>query len=298
MSERMMDAISRAKSRRDGDIGNMPDTDASDNLGREVVEPGESVTARTNHSDAAVEAPLTPAKRRQPSDRSALLDFSYTRTRQVQVDEELLKKNRVISGVKDDERAEIFRQLRSQVLQQMRTNDWSTLAITSPRENAGKTLTAVNLAISLSQEVNQTVLLVDLDLRKPSVHETFGVERTQGLVDCMQGHAAIEDVLFNPGYPRLTVLPGNELGVHSSELLTSPKMRSLIDEITHRYDDRLILFDLPPLLRNDDALVFAPLVDSVMLVLEAGADASEEVQRSMRLLQGSNLLGTVLNKFK
>ena len=294
MNERMMDAISRAKSRREGDIGNMPEAGAQ----TQSAEVGKANEVIESKPATMSEEPIGSPAKSKSSNQSASLDFSYSQTRQVSLDEDVLKQNRVVSGFKHDERAEVFRQLRSQVLQQMRANDWSTLAITSPRENAGKTLTAVNLAISLSQEVNQTVLLVDLDLRKPSVHSTFGVECSQGLVDCMQGHADIEDVLFNPSYPRLTVLPGNELGVHSSELLTSPKMRSLIDEITHRYDDRLIIFDLPPLLRNDDALVFAPLVDCVMLVVEAGENASEEVQRSMRLLQGSNLLGTVLNKFK
>ena len=298
MNERMMDAISRAKSRREGDIGKMAEVDSAPTPNAELLEakpkpkpePDTAVSSGHDESSAKIKD--------RSSAHYASTDFSYTVTRQVQVDEDLLIENRVIGGAKYDERAAVYRQLRSQVLQQMRANDWRTLAITSPEENAGKTLTAANLAISLSQEVNQTVLLVDMDLRKPSVHEIFGVDCEYGLVDCMRGKAAIEDVLFNPGYPRLTVLPGNELGVHSSELLTSPKMRSLIDEITHRYDDRYIVFDLPPLLRNDDALVFSPLVDAVMLVIEAGATASAEVQRSLRLLQGSNLLGTVLNKFK
>ena len=297
----MMDAISRAKSRREGDIGKMDEHAAGVDSEAELIE-SESVRSSSSEQEPSFdEMPLEDAgveERAESSASSTLSDFTYTKTQQVRVDEEQLIDNRIISGIKHDERAAVYRQLRSQVLQQMRANDWRTLAITSPQENAGKTLTAANLAISLSQEVNQTVLLVDLDLRKPSVHEAFGVEHSHGLVDCMNGNASIEDVLFNPGYPRLTVLPGNELGVHSSELLTSPKMCSLIDEITHRYDDRLILFDLPPLLQNDDALIFAPLVDSVMLVIEAGANSSEDVQRSMRLLKGSNLLGTVLNKFK
>lgn len=291
----MMDAISRAKSRRDGDIGKI-DQDISSSSEKNLSESA-SAEALAEGSDANFESGAQE-KVEETRDRSESFDITYSRTQQIQIDEDELVENRVISGVKHDERAAVYRQLRSQVLQQMRANRWRTLAITSPNENAGKTLTAVNLAISLSQEVNQTVLLVDLDLRRPSVHEAFGVEHSLGLVDCMNGNASIEDVLFNPGYPRLTVLPGNELGVHSSELLTSPKMRSLIDEITHRYDDRFILFDLPPLLQNDDALVFAPMADTVMLVVEAGASSSEEVQRSMRLLQGSNLLGTVLNKFK
>lgn len=271
--ERLIDAINKARAERRGKIGKMPD--------QEEIAPLE-----TQHRDTQIAESKAPES----------LNFTYSKTQSTTVPEEILKENRVIAGFRHDERVEVYRQLRSLVLNTMRKNDWHTLAITSPGENAGKTLTAANLAISLAQDVNQTVMVVDLDLRKPSLHKTFNIERKKGLIDCLNGEASLEDVLINPGYPRLVLLPGNALGVHSSELLTSPKMLELLKDITTHYESRIVVFDLPPLLRNDDALVFTPLVEATLLVVEDGVSTADDVRHSLRLLEGSNLIGTILNK--
>lgn len=220
----------------------------------------------------------------------------YTRTRHVDLDESRLKENRVIAGLDYDDRVEAYRQLRTQVLKILKDNNWNTLAITSPGENAGKSLTATNLAISLSREVNHTVMLVDLDLRQPSLHEMFDVHVEKGLIDYLNADATLEDVLLNPGFPRLVLLPGRALGKYSSEILSSPQMQSLVQDIRGRYADRIIVFDLPPLLRNDDALMFTPTVDATLMVVEDGVTTVDDVQRSLQLLEGSNLIGTILNK--
>ncbi len=279
--ERLIEAIAKARAERHGEIGQMPDQE-------EIVS--------TAEIDSQAEDQLGTQGAKEDEQSEKPLEFAYSQTRKVDINDKELKENRVIAGFRHDIRVEIYRQLRSLVLNMMRKNKWRTLAITSPGENAGKTLTAANLAISLSQDVNQTVMLVDLDLRKPSVHKTFNVNCDKGLIDCMRGNEPLEEVLVNPGYPRLVILPGNELGVHSSELLTSPEMRRLLDEIISRYDSRLIIFDLPPLLRNDDALVFAPLVEATLLVVEEGVSTPDDIQHSLRLLKGSNLIGTILNK--
>lgn len=238
------------------------------------------------------------AVERAPADTAPLRaeHIEYTQTRTVQLDEQVLEKNRVIAGFRHDERAEVYRQLRSQILPQMKAHGWRTLALTSPGENAGKTLTAVNLAISISQELNQTVMLVDLDLRSPSVHQTLGFEVEKGVADCIQTGEPVENVLLNPQYKRLVVLPGRALGSYSSELLTSPNMKAMMNEIVNRYESRIIIFDLPPLLRNDDALVFTPQVDATLLVVENGVSTADQVKRCLHLLESSNLLGTILNK--
>jgi Mrp family chromosome partitioning ATPase len=115
--------------------------------------------------------PGTPAK------------IAYTQTRTIVPAPAQLARQRVIAGFPEDKRAESYRQLRTQVLHKFRENNWRTLAVTSPNPQAGKTLTALNLAISLSLEVNQTVLLVDLDLRHPSILEKLGIDAEFGLVD-------------------------------------------------------------------------------------------------------------------
>ena len=135
----------------------------------------------------------------------------HSKTRLVEIEDEALTRNRVIAGDIHDTRAEAYRQLRSQVLGSMQRNNWQTLAITSAEEGAGKTLTAVNLAISISREVNQTVMLVDLDLRKPNVHTTLEIEVEKGIVDHLRHDEPIENILINPGYPRLVLLARKRL---------------------------------------------------------------------------------------
>ncbi len=117
-----------------------------------------------------------------------------------------------------------------------------------------------------------------------------------GLVDYLEGRAKLEDLLFNPGFDRLVVLPGTPQGSYASEILSSPKMHSLMQELKQRYESRIIIFDLPPLLRNDDALVFTPQVDTNLLVVEEGVSTPDDIQKCLHLLQGSDLLGTILNK--
>ena len=173
--------------------------------------------------------------------------------------------------------ADAYKVLRTHVLQRMRTNGWKTLAITSPGEGNGKTLTAINLAISLAREVNQTILLVDLDLRRPSLGRYFVEGTTRGLSDYLTEGADLADVLLHPGIERLVILPGNHSFTQSSEMLSSPRMVQLVQDLKTRYADRLILFDMPPLLAGDDVIAFLPYVDAVMLVIEEGKTTKDEL---------------------
>ena len=222
--------------------------------------------------------------------------IDYTRTRRIEVPQSVLSENRLIAGNRTDPRATSFRMLRTQVLQLMRENEWNTLGITGPSKGIGKSLVATNLAISISHEVNQTVLLVDVDLRRPSIHRYFNFEPELGLLDYLQGEARVEDLLVNPEFKRLVLLPGRGTTTESSELLSSPRMINLVKELKSRYQSRIIVFDMPPLLDIDDAIVFLPNVDSTLLVVENGRNTQSEVQKSMRLLGSTNLIGSVLNK--
>jgi capsular exopolysaccharide synthesis family protein len=178
----------------------------------------------------------------------------------------------------------------------MNTNNWNSLAVTSPATGSGKTLTSINLAISLAREVNRTVLLVDFDLRCPSVHEYFGYKPEYGLSDYLYNDIPIDKILFSPSIDRLAVLPGRESIHNSSETLRSPKMEQLVADLKGRYADRLVLFDLPPMLALDDALAFKPYTDAMLLVAEDGATKKDDLQKSIEMLKGTPLLGTVLNK--
>ena len=219
-----------------------------------------------------------------------------SRTRVVDVDPAVLEQNRIVSALPEHELTDAYRVLRTRVLQAMNSNHWNSLAITSPATGSGKTLTSINLAISLAREVNRTVLLADFDLRRPSIHEYFGYKPEYGLNDYLYNDVPIDKVLFTPSIDRLVILPGRESIHNSSETLRSPKMEHLVAELKSRYKDRLVLFDLPPILAVDDAIAFKPYTDSILLVAEDGATKKEDLQKSLEMLKGVPLLGTVLNK--
>jgi capsular exopolysaccharide synthesis family protein len=222
--------------------------------------------------------------------------IEYTQTRHVSIPQNVLADNRLIAGNRADPRATSFRMLRTQVLHAMRENDWVSLAVTGPTSGIGKSLVATNLAISISHEVNQTVLLVDADLRNPTVHKYFTLEPNYGLLDYLKGNVEVRQLLVNPAFKRLVLLPGRGSTTESSELLSSPRMINLVDELRTKYHSRIIIFDLPPVLNIDDAIVFLPYVDSTLLVVENGKNTESEVLNAMRLLESTNLIGTVLNK--
>lgn len=222
--------------------------------------------------------------------------IKYTQTRNITVSRDFMREKRLVSASEPGIYTDSFKILRTQVLQRMRENNWNALAITSPGENEGKTLTAINLAISLAMEVNQTVLLVDADLRHPSIHQYFGVNEGPGLSDYLTSDMPLGDMLVHPGIGRFVFLPGGKPLMNSSEMLGSPKMAQLVQELKSRYPSRIVLFDLPPLLSAADALAFAPYVDAALLVVEEARTRKEEVTRAAELLGGTKLIGTVLNK--
>lgn len=225
-------------------------------------------------------------------------EINYTQTKVVPVSEQTLIENRLIAGIEGHENADVFRVLRTKVLQKMRLEKINSLAITSPTISSGKSFISANLAIAIAMEINQTVMLVDLDLRKPSLHQYFGIEADNGLADYLLDDAELNEMLIHPSIDRLVLLPAGRALPQSSELLSTPKMVNLVEDITNRYTSRIIIFDLPPLLGLDDALTLLPNVHASILVVEEGGDTKEEVQQSLRLLENNNLLGTVYNKAK
>ena len=222
--------------------------------------------------------------------------FVYTESRVLPVSEERFRQYRVLAAVPDDAVSDAYKVLRTAILQRMRANGWKSLAITSPARGAGKTLTAVNLAVSMAREVNSSVLLVDLDLRRPKVHQYFSDEKLPGISDYLAGDRPLNDILFNPGLDRLVVLPGHRAFSNSSEMLSSPRMVQLAKELKSRYPSRIVIYDMPPLLVCDDVMAFSPYVDAVLLVVEEGGTSREELRRATELIAGLNLIGTVLNK--
>ncbi|MAP27324.1 MAG: exopolysaccharide biosynthesis protein [Alteromonadaceae bacterium] len=222
--------------------------------------------------------------------------ISYSQTKVVNVPNQHLERKRIIAGFYNNPQSAVFRMLRTQVLKKMRSNRWQTLAVTSPTAGEGKSVVAANLAMAIAMELNQTVLLVDMDLRNPSISNYFGLNAQVGLKDYLSGDLKLSEVLINPGIKRLVILPGVGRAEDSAELLSSPKMASLVADIKSQYDSRVIIFDVPPVLQTDDVSLAASYFDSTLLVLEDGKNTESNITKSLQMLEGSHLLGTVVNK--
>jgi exopolysaccharide/PEP-CTERM locus tyrosine autokinase len=242
-----------------------------------------------------VSPPEPPPFRAEPERALGGIRYSVTRTVPVRLDD--LWRHRIITGDDSNAVREEYKILRTQILQRTQPQQKNTLMVTGPLPNEGKTLTAINLAISLSHEVDKTVLLVDADLRSPSVHSYFGLPSSPGLVDYLAGNASIPDLLIHPqGLDKLVLLPGGRPVAGAAELIGSPMMDNLVKELKYFYPERYVLFDLPPVLSYTDAQVFAPYVDGIILVVEMGKTIREDIQKSVELFKGFPVLGLVLNK--
>jgi Mrp family chromosome partitioning ATPase len=188
-----------------------------------------------------------------------------------------------------------YKMLRTRILQRMRANMWQTLAVTSASQGDGKSVSAINLAISLAGDVNHNVCLVDLDLRHSSIAKYLGLKPKMGISDCLARSVPVEQALLKTDIDRLVVLPNVRTVTHSSELISSPKMYEIAAKLASD-PSRIVVYDMPPLLAADDMLAFEPLVDSILLIVAEGTTRRTDTMKAFELLEDSNVIGTVLNR--
>jgi protein-tyrosine kinase len=189
-----------------------------------------------------------------------------------------------------------YKLLRTQVMKRMDAMGANTLAILSAQPGEGKTQTAINLAIAIAAEQQRTALLVDFDLRNPGVHQRWGITPDVGVEDCLQSGRPLHEVIVRVrNYERLALLPARNAVANSSELLSAPRTARLLDELKTRYADRILIFDLPPVLLADDALAFSRLVQAGLMVVNEGRTSRDDLLRSFELLRDLPIVGTVLN---
>ncbi|MFZ7126480.1 MAG: polysaccharide biosynthesis tyrosine autokinase [Desulfobacterales bacterium] len=219
----------------------------------------------------------------------------YGTSRKVVLDPSILENNRCICMFSERQEAEHFRMLRTQILHAMRDRGWSTLMVTSPRSGEGKTTTAVNLALTFAREYNHTAILVDCDLKKQSIHKILGYESEAGLVEFLLFDKPMNELIVWPGIEKLTIISGGRTIQDSTELLESRRMADLVRDMKSRYEERFIIFDLPPLLEATDAMAFAPNVDGIVMVVREGITTIAEVERSIELIPRNKFLGFVIN---
>jgi capsular exopolysaccharide synthesis family protein len=235
-------------------------------------------------------------KRKSPKAAVSVDEISFNETQKITVTQDTFRKNRIVAAIDHDPIGDVFKVLRTKILQKMREHNWNVLAVTSPTVSNGKTLTAANLAISIAKDPNYSVLLADLDFRRPRVHEVFGLQPKYGLIDHFHKDKPLSELMIHPEVDKLVVLPAGKPVRHSSELLTAPKMLELSRELKERYPNRIVVIDLPPILQTDDALAYLPNVDACILVVAERETSPDEVKSSLKLIDKSKFLGCVLNK--
>jgi protein-tyrosine kinase len=190
--------------------------------------------------------------------------------------------------------AEQYRQLRTRLSHTEGATALRTILITSPQKGEGKSITAANLALTMAQELQRRVVLVEADLRKPSLQQMFGLPPGPGLADFLAGACELRDAMkFLPDH-NLTVIPAGGTPTNPSELLGSTAMRRMLDQLRSRFD-RVIL-DTPPVLPLADVAVLAPIVDGTLLVVRAGVTPKPAIENALRAFDSSRLLGIVLNE--
>ena len=206
-----------------------------------------------------------------------------------------LVENRIVAAQPDAPARSAYKVLRTRVLQRLRSSRWNVIGVTGTGPGEGKTLTAINLAYSLAQDVNHRVVLVDLDLRRPAIHRSLGLEPRYDLLNFLDGNTKLEDILIRPDEKRLAIMTNQSKYRDSSELLSSPQLGALIHQLKNLGPNTITVVDLPPVLAGDDVLAFAPLVDAFLLVVSQGKCRREHLAEAQELLKEANFLGAVLN---
>jgi protein-tyrosine kinase len=222
----------------------------------------------------------------------------YSQSKSVTLDSEILAQNRVISLFADVPQAEYYKVLRANIQQRMRENNWNTIMVTSVQAGEGKTLTAINLAISFAKEYDRTVLLVDCDMKRQKIHQYLSFSSERGIVDYLANGCPLKDLIIWPGIEKLTLISGGKTITNSAELLGSTRMKAFVQEIKCRYNDRCVIFDTPPVLGWADVIAFAPLVDCILMVVEEGRTSIKDVNKALDMIPKEKFLGFVLNRRK
>lgn len=214
---------------------------------------------------------------------------------QAKVRSEVMYENHIITSEIDPVIQTAYKMLRTRILQRMRANAWRTIAVTSAAQGDGKSISSLNLAISLAGDVNHNVCLVDLDLRHSSVANYLGLKPKQGISDCLERQVPVEEALIQTNIDRLVVLPNVRTVTHSSELISSPRMHEIAAKLASD-PSRIVVYDMPPLLAADDMLAFEPIVDAILLVVAEGTTRRTDTMKAFELLESSNVIGTILNR--
>lgn len=194
--------------------------------------------------------------------------------------------------------AEEFRKVKSFLLKETKSDGFSnSIMITSALPGEGKTVSSLNLAISLAEEFDHTVLLIEADLRRPTMQNylDLGTENRPGLSECLLGEADIRDAIIPTGIGKLSIIRAGRSVSNPAELFSSQRMKTMLDELKSRYHDRYIIFDTPPILPFTEARSLAHMVDGTIFVLKERQATSSDIREALDILKDCNILGMIYN---
>jgi protein-tyrosine kinase len=196
----------------------------------------------------------------------------------------------------DSFEAEKFKILRTQIFFPLSGEVPRSIAVSSAVQGEGKSFVTANLAISIANDIDKHVLLIDCDLRKPKVHELFGFkDDLPGLSEYLSGKMELPSLLLQTKVEKLTILPAGALPANPSELLSSDRMHKMLTEVSERYDDRMIILDTTPLSMTAEASVLIRLVDGILLVVRQGYTPKELLRDLIKKIGNEKIIGTVFN---
>jgi protein-tyrosine kinase len=171
------------------------------------------------------------------------------------------------------------------------------IMVTSSLPGEGKTFVSVNLAISLAMELDKTVLLVDADVSRPSVLKRLGLPPSPGLMDILTNSSLqVSEVMMRTNVDKLTILPSGQANGRATELLASDAMNQLLDELSARYSDRIVVFDAPPLLPSTESRVLATYMGQVVVVVEADRTPQKSLSQALSTIEACPVVLSLLNK--
>jgi protein-tyrosine kinase len=290
---KIYDALEKSKEKRMGSAAfdEAPDTTANDRDGRaKDAKKPISLYNEVKVSDVS-DTLLKPVENLERSNRAA----PYVKT-DVLYDENRIDENMVTLIKPQSFEAEQFKILRTNLLFPSSGKSPRTIMVTSSMPDEGKSLISANLVISIAQSIQEHVLLIDCDIRRPRVHTEFGFGDVAGLSEHLSRGIPISSLLLKTIVDKLSILPGGRPPFNPSELVSSQQMSKLLQEVKYRYSDRFIIIDSPPPKLTAETSALSRQVDGILLVIEYGRTSREMVSDLINIIGKEKIIGIVLNK--
>lgn len=241
--------------------------------------------------------PQRPPRSGQPSARlSSAAAFGLDEVRVVRPPIAHIRRHRLVAASGDDALSDVIRKLRTQTVLRLQALNARSLAIVSARDGEGKTLVACNLALAIAHQMAAPTFLVDMDFRRPSVHEVFGIDDGASLSDVIVGTVAPADAVVRYQDTSLYVVPQRRKQPDASELVGAARASAVLQELLAVSPDAKLVVDCPPLLLTDEPLMVQRYVDGCLLVVEQGRTTRQDVERATECLDETKYLGSVLNR--